>query len=173
MIDNTKSLEMLKMYLQDYDIDCDADGESYQLYNKLRGNYGKWVKGKLRISLKYSTNGDPIYVSMSRACIYIEGTEIYGGTPDRHDPSWRRIDKELIANLNDPQSFERIRLWIRYQEKRARTTLNFKNVKTPTGTNVLVQGHSHDLKVVEDIVGLSIEDIAGIIEPTRDPYIIP
>ena len=112
--------KMLLMYLEEHGIRAYIKENRY-----LRGHMGgSDDDNAITIFLKHTDIDDTIELSIMSTEIQIKGTKVYGRLqkrstgPNKYTNGGFAFDE--IADLVDPQAFERIRLWIRKQEKTMR-----------------------------------------------------
>jgi hypothetical protein len=111
--------EMLELYLQEHDIRCHIPKNF-----TYKGPEGP--DDKIKVHLKHMDLGETISLSISQIELTAKGTKIFGNDAHRH--RYDRQEPEFIADLADPQAFDRIRLWIRQQETAMRHSATTQEV---------------------------------------------
>lgn len=109
-------IKMLLMYLKEHKIRAHVP-EQKSMYS---GGYDDKVK--IIVHLKHADIDDTIEISIAQLEISVEGTKVLGN-PMARASKWDKPKPQEIADLTDPQSFERIRMWIRQQEKAMRYSI--------------------------------------------------
>ena len=162
-------LSMLEMYLQEHDINCSV------VYHNDRWNWSQDISS-LTVHLKHSITGQVVNLSIAQVKLYIKGAEVWGRPPN--DARHREAKEIKLADLADPQAFERVRLWIRYQEKAMRQSVKFKNVEVisqlhggPEHVKVAIK--DNDISFISSFMGLDLDNIVEDIGPRPDAYDIP
>jgi hypothetical protein len=111
--------KMLEMYLQEHGIRCHIPKNlTYKGVNN--------PDDKIKIHLKHVDLGDEITLSVSQVELTVKGTKVYGNTTARRH-QYDKPEAIEIADLSDPQAFERIRLWIRQKETTMRHSVEAQN----------------------------------------------
>ena len=111
--------KMLLMYLQEHGINARIPGHDNP-YRHIR----KGEPEKIIVNYKQADLGDAITISIMQTImqteIFVDGAQVVGREVRVAVSRQGRQDyKDVeIANLHDPQAFDRIRMWIRKEEKK-------------------------------------------------------